>query len=131
MISMRWAAASTLGFVLVVGCKSTPKETEAPAPVVASEDKIASAKAKYAAMPGVVVGEVEAANDSLAAVSGIDPKAIGKDDVLSFIDVGANTVISHGTLEEASPNGRVVVRFDSSGNGERAPRKGDLCVKLK
>lgn len=130
MISMRWAAACTLAFVTMIGCQKTvPIQDPAPAPAPTSDEKVAAAKAKYAAMPGVLVGEVEAANDTYAAIGGLDPKSIGKDDILTFIDVAANEVISHGTMSEVGLSGRLVVKFDPQ--GQRAPKKGDLCVKLK
>jgi hypothetical protein len=129
MILTRWAAALTLLLVTIVGCQRTVKEDQNPAPVQTSQDKIDAAKARYAAMPGVLVGEVDATNGNLTAVSGLDPKSITKDDVLSFIDVPSDDVISHGTLVDTKPSGRLIVEFDPQ--GKRAPKPGDLCVKLK
>lgn len=130
MISMRWAAACAVGFVTMVGCQKTAQVEPSSAPPMTTDDQIAAAKAKYAGQPGVMVGEVEAANGSYAAVSGLDPKAVTKNDVLTFIDVPSNTVVSHGSFREVSPNGRLIVD-DFDPNGQRAPQKGDLCVKLK
>jgi hypothetical protein len=72
---------------------------------------------------------VDAAKEGFAAVSGIDPKAVTKDDIFSFIDVDTNTVVNHGTLAEVGLSGRLVIRYSSS--EQRDPRVGDLCVKPK
>lgn len=131
MISFRSAAACALAFALLAGCQNKKVEpTQPAADGPAAPDRIATAKATYAAMPGVVVGEVDGVAESYAAVSGIDPKAVTKDDVLSFIDVTANRVINHGSLHDVSAAGRLIVAFETEA-AERAPRKGDLCVKLK
>jgi hypothetical protein len=127
MILTRWAAASTLILVTLVGCQKTNRDTDVVAPVVTSDEQIAAAKARYAAMPGVMVGQVEATNGELTAVTGLDAKAITDKDVLSFIDVPSDEVISHGTLVEAKPSS-LVIKFDPE--GKRPPKKGDLCVKL-
>ena len=131
MISLRWAAAGVLAMGMIAGCKTT-KPVEAPATMdmPASPEKTAAAKARYAAKGDMLVGEVDAAKDGNAAVSGIDPKAVTKDDVLSFIDVDNNTVINHGTMAEVGLSGRLVVSY-STDSGDRAPRQGDLCIKLK
>jgi hypothetical protein len=129
MVSLRWIAACTLSFALIAGCQSN---TKAPPPAVMdgppTPEKVAAAKAAYAAMPGVLVGEVELVRDDLAAVSGIDAKSVTKDDTFSFIDVVANRVINTGQLEETKPN-RLIIK--ASVAGDRLPREGDLCVKLK
>jgi len=127
MILTRWAAACTLVLVILAGCQKTNKDSDAAAPIPTSEEQIAAAKARYAAMPGVVVGQVEATNGNLTAVTGLDPKAITNKDVLSFIDVPSDEVISHGTLVEAKPSS-LIIQFDTE--GKRPPKKGDLCVKL-
>jgi hypothetical protein len=94
-----------------------------------SADRIAAAKARYAAQGDVLVGMVEAANDKYAAVSGIDPKSLKKDDVLHFIDVEANQEVCQGVVHDVSAAGRLIVDYDKAGT--RAPREGDLCVKIK
>ncbi len=127
MILTRWAAACTLVLVTLVGCQKTNRDTDVVAPIPTSEDKIAAAKARYAAMPGVVVGQVEATNGDLTAVTGLDAKDVTNKDVLSFIDVPTDDVISHGTLVEAKPSS-LIIKFDTE--GKRPPKKGDLCVKL-
>src|SRR5438874_12128193 len=101
MIAFRWAAASTLAFALIGGCQ--PKkalEITATELAPASPEKTAAAKARYMAKGDMLVGEVDAAKDGYAAVSGIDAKAVTKDDVLTFIDVEDNHVFSHGTFSE-------------------------------
>jgi hypothetical protein len=114
----------------MTGCQTTHKEPEhATTPAPASAEKTAAAKARYTAKGDMLVGEVDAAKDGYAAVSGIDPKSVTKDDVLSFIDVENNNVINHGTFSEVGLSGRIVVKY--SAEGERAPQKGDLCIKLK
>lgn len=128
MILTRWAAASTLVLVTLVGCQKTTKDTDVVTPIPTTTEQTAALKAKYAGMPGVIAGEVEATNGNLAAVSGLDPKAITEKDVLTFIAVPSEEIISNGTLVEAKPSGRLVVKFDTE--GKRAPRTGDLCVKL-
>jgi hypothetical protein len=129
MIAFRWAAACTLAFALIGGCQ-TKKAPEPAAEVApATPEKTAAAKARYMAKGDMLVGEVDAAKDGYAAVSGIDPKAVTKGDVLSFIDVDRNSVINHGTFSEVGLSGRIVVEYDPA--GERAPRPGDVVVKVK
>lgn len=130
MIAFRWAAACTLAVSLIAGCQTK----KAPEPVAnemsASPEKTAAAKARYMAKGDMLVGEVDLTRDGLAAVSGIDAKSVGKDDVFSFIDVDKNSVINHGTFKEVGLSGRIIVRYETAGE-ERAPRQGDLCVKTK
>jgi len=130
MISLRWAAAFVLAFALIVGCQNTKKEPEtATVASPAAPEKTAAAKAMYAAKGDMLVGEVDAAKDGYAAVSGIDPKALNKGDVMTFIDVENNTIINHGTFSEAGLSGRAIVEYGKT--GQRAPQQGDLCVKPK
>jgi hypothetical protein len=132
MIALRWAAASTLALALLPGCTTPPKPEPAPpaGPTTASPDRVAALRATYLAVPGTLAGVVEAASDKYVAVSGIEPSAVTKQDVLTFIDVETNQVINHGTLHEVTAAGRLVVEFDTQGES-RAPRIGDLCVRLK
>jgi hypothetical protein len=132
MISLRSAAACALAFALFAGCQSKKVEADQRAPAVgpAAPDRVAAAKAAYAAMPGVIVGEVDGVAQNYAAVSGIDPNAVTKADSLSFIDVTENRIVNHGTLFDVTAAGRLIVAFETD-HGDRAPRKGDLCVKLK
>jgi hypothetical protein len=95
----------------------------------ATPEQTDAAKARYAARGDLLVGVVDAAKEGFAAVSGIDPKAVTKDDIFSFIDVDTNTVVNHGTLAEMGLSGRLVIRYSSS--EQRDPRVGDLCVKPK
>jgi hypothetical protein len=74
-------------------------------------------------------GVVDDANERFAAVSGIETTVAKKGDTFTFIDVNSNTAINHGTLYDTSAAGRLIVEFDPK--GDRAPRGGDLCVKLK
>jgi len=130
MIAFRWAAACTLAVALIAGCQTK----KAPEPVMndmpASAEKTAAAKARYMAKGDMLVGEVDLTRDGYAAVSGIDAKSVGKNDVFSFIDVEKNSVINHGTFHEVALSGRVIVKYELTGE-ERAPRQGDLCVKTK
>jgi len=131
MTASRWAAAAfalTLTAALVGGCQNKSKPADATDATMASPEKISAAKASYAAQ-GMLVGDVDMVKENMAAVSGIDPAAVTKNDVLSFIDVDARKVISHGTLVEAKPSGRIIVECDRS--GERLPRAGDIVVKTK
>src|SRR5258705_3256938 len=130
MISLRWAAACMLAFALIGGCQNTKKEPETAAmPSPAAPEKTAAAKAKYAAKGDMLVGEVDAAKDGYAAVSGIDPKVLTKRDVVTFIDVESNQIINNGTFSEVGLSGRIIVEYGKS--GQRAPQQGDLCVKPK
>jgi hypothetical protein len=130
MIAFRWAAACTLAIALIAGCqaKKTPEPMVNDAPV--APEKTAAAKARYMAKGDMLVGEVDLTRDGYAAVSGIDAKSVGKNDVFSFIDVEKNSVINHGTFHEVALSGRIIVKYESAGE-ERAPRQGDLCVKTK
>ena len=129
MIAFRWAAACTLAVALIAGCQTKKAPEPAMNDTPATPEKTAAAKAKYMAKGDMMVGEVDAAKDGYAAVNGIDAKSIGKDDIFSFIDVDKNSVISHGTFSEVGLSGHVIIKYDPA--GERAPRPGDLCVKLK
>ena len=130
MNPVRWSAGCILSLGLVAGCQPAHKAPEtATTPVTATPDQTAAARARYVAKGDVLVGEVDAAKEGLAAVSGIDPKLVTKDDIFSFIDVATNSVINHGTLAEVGLSGRLVIRY-STGE-QRAPRGGDLCVKPK
>jgi hypothetical protein len=130
MIPVRWTAACVFSLALIAGCQPAHKAPEAtPEPMAATPEQTASAKARYTAKGDLLVGEVDAAKDGFAAVSGIDPKVVTKDDIFSFIDVGTNTVINHGALAEVGLSGRLVIRYFS--DEQRAPRVGDLCVKPK
>ena len=130
MIAFRWAAACTLAVALMAGCQTK----KAPEPVMndmpATPEKTAAAKAKYMAKGDMLVGEVDLTRDGYAAVSGIDAKSVGKDDVFSFIDVDKNSVINHGRFYEVGLSGRIIVKYELTGE-ERAPRQGDLCVRTK
>lgn len=129
MILTRWAATLTLLLVMIAGCQKTMKEEQpVPTTMPTSQDRIESAKARYTAL-GAMVGDVDATNGNLTAVSGLDPKSITKDDVLTFIDPASDEIISHGTLDQVGPSGHLVITFDPQ--GKRAPKPGDLCVKLK
>jgi hypothetical protein len=140
MIALRRrAAACSFAFTLVValcgagGCENKKKEVEAPAPVeptTPAVDRVAAAQARYNARPGTLAGVVDAAQDPYAVVSGIDPKSITREDVLSFIDVDTNQVINHGLMDSPSAGGRIYVKYDTQGE-VRAPRQGDLCVRMK
>ncbi len=132
MNSIRWAAilcSVALTFASLPGCRSEPKEPSTTAPGVVDADKLAAAKARYSAKGDMLVGEVAAANYRLAAVTGIDPKAVDKNKVFDFIDIDSNKVINNGTLTDVSAAGRLIIEYDQA--GERPPRPGDLCVQLK
>jgi hypothetical protein len=115
---------------LVAGCQPAHKASEtSSAPMMATPEQTAAAQARYAARGDLLVGVVDAAHDGFAAVSGIDPKAVKKDDMFTFIDVDTNAIVDHGTLAEVGLSGRLVIRYSSQ--EQRAPRQGDLCVKPK
>ena len=119
-------AAVALAVALLGGCKN--KQPAAAQPELPSADQVAAARAAHAAQGDRLVGEVVEANERLAVVSGIDATALQKGDTVNFIDVAANRVIGIGTFTEPGTEGRIVVEV---GPNERAPRQGDLCVKLK
>jgi uncharacterized protein YcgI (DUF1989 family) len=132
MTSLRRAAAATTlalaALVAAPGCQ----QKQAPAPAdagIPSADRVAAARAAYAAKGDMLVGQVDDANERFAAVSGIETTAVKKGDVFTFIDINGNRAVNHGTLNDTSASGRLIVEFDPQ--GERAPRTGDLCVKLK
>ena len=132
MTSLRRAVAATTfalaALVAAPGCQ--PKPAPAPAePGLPSADRVAAARAAYLAKGDMLVGQVDDANERFAAVSGIDTGAVKKGDVVTFIDIDANRAVNHGTVNDTSASGRLIVEFDPQ--GERAPRSGDLCVKLK
>lgn len=133
MICARWAAAFAL-IVLIAGCQPVKQEEET-APQVNSQ-AVTSSKSKYAAIPGALVGEViDVKSDSslglnLVEASGMDGKALTKDDVISYIDPVDNRVVNHGRLYGTLKNGNVALTFEGAGE-TRAPRAGDLAVRLK
>jgi len=124
----RAAAAASLVLALVAGCQNK-KPPEATAPGAPTAERVAAARAAYEAKGGMYVGVVDDANERFAAVSGIETSAAKKGDTFTFIDINSNTAINHGTLSDTSAAGRLIVEYDPK--GERAPRGGDLCVKLK
>jgi hypothetical protein len=129
MNSAHWSAGCILSLALVAGCQPAHKAPETATPMMATPEQTAAAKARYLAKGDMLVGEVDAAKEGFAAVSGIDPKVVTKDDIFSFIDADTNSVINHGTLAEVGLSGRLVIHY--SDGEQRAPRVGDLCVKPK
>jgi hypothetical protein len=133
MTSLRRAAAAfatlALATALAAGCQNKKPVEATTGPVTPSADQVAAARAAYAAKGDVLVGQVDDANEKFAAVSGIDPAAVKKGDTVSFVDVTQNRIFSHGTVDDTSASGRLIVEYDKQ--GERAPRTGDLCVKPK
>jgi hypothetical protein len=131
MIGIRRAAlvvAAAIALAALTGCQ--PKQPPAPVePGPPTADRVAAARAAYAAQDGLLVGEVEDANERFAAATGVDANAVKKGDVFTFIDVNTNRPFSHGTLYETSAAGRLIIEYDPQ--GERAPRQGDLVVKTK
>jgi len=124
----RAAAAASLALAVLAGCQpQTPPP--APQPGIPSADRVAAARAAYAAKGDLLVGQVDDANERFAAVSGIDTAAAKKGDVFTFIDVNTNSAINNGTLNDTSAAGRLIIEYDPA--GQRAPRAGDLCVKPK
>jgi hypothetical protein len=133
MTSLRRPAAAALATLaltvaLVAGCQPK-KPAEETGPVAPSPARVAAARAAYGAKADMLVGQVDDANQLFAAVSGIDPAAVKKGDTISFIDVTQNRIINNGTVNDTSASGRLIVEFDKQ--GERAPRAGDLAIKLK
>lgn len=129
MTSLRLAAAAaSLALAVIAGCqpKTPPPTSDAGTP---STERVAAARAAYAAKGDMLVGQVDDANEKFAAVSGIDTTAVKKGDTFTFIDVNTNKAINFGTLNDTSAAGRLIIEYD--GHGERAPRTGDLCVKPK
>jgi hypothetical protein len=127
MRSIRWTTALLLCVGLFGGCQ--PNKHPAPEPdAVPAPDVVAAAKARLEAQ-GMVVGTVDAVADSKARVSGIDQKSVSPTDVLSFIDPQSDRVVNNGTLRMTTDAGAIVV--EAGPYGERAPRVGDLVVKLK
>jgi hypothetical protein len=130
MTVLRWAAATTLAVTLLaVGCAPKKTEPESTTESTPSADRVAAAKARYAAKGDYLVGVTDAVNDKYAAVTGIDPKAVKKDDAFHFIDVDGNQEVCMGLLHDVGPSGSLIIEYDKSGS--RAPRPGDLCVKIK
>src|SRR5437763_15462677 len=123
MNSIRWPAilcSFALTFGSLSGCRSETKEPETVAPGTVNADKLFAAKARYSAKGDMLVGEVAAANDRLAAVTGIDPKTVDKNKIFDFIDIDSNKVINNGTLTDVSAAGRLIIEYDQA--GERPPR---------
>jgi hypothetical protein len=128
MKSIDWAAALLLAVGLIGGCQPNKAATATDADSMPAPDRIAAAKAQLSSQ-GMIVGTVDAVSDSAAHVTGIDPKSVTPADVLSFIDVQSNRVVANGHLRTTTDIGALVVQTDSQ--AERAPRVGDLCVKVK
>jgi hypothetical protein len=124
----RAAAAASLVLALVAGCQSQ-KPPEPAAPGAPSSERVAAARAAYAAKGDMLVGVVDDANERFAAVSGIETSAAKRGDTFTFIDVNTNKAINFGTLYDTSAAGRLIIEYDQK--GDRAPRGGDLCVKPK
>jgi hypothetical protein len=132
MIVLRSTAAATALAIALLAAGCGPNKPEPVAPTtdtMPSADRVAAAKARYAAKGDYLVGSVDTVNEKYAAVTGIDPKAVKKDDAFHFIDVEANDEVCMGLLHEVGPAGSLIIEYDKSGS--RAPRPGDLCVKIK
>jgi ABC-type amino acid transport substrate-binding protein len=131
MTDLRWAAAATLVLtVLLTGCQP-PKDESANQPRnMPSAEKVAAAKARYAARGEALVGVVDDTVPPLTAVSGIDAKDVNQGTVFHFIDVDTNTVVCQGTLNSVAASGRLIVDYDKTG-GQRPPQAGDLCLVVK
>jgi hypothetical protein len=125
-----WAASLILAAILAAGCASNNREEDNinknTGPVEPSA--LAAAKARYAAIPGALVGEVEDVSEPFAAVSGIDAAAVKPDDVLHFIDVNTDNTVAQGFVNPGAGSGRIIVKYIPN---QRAPQKGDLVIKLK
>jgi hypothetical protein len=130
MHSIRWAAALclTVGTTLLGGCQNKPAPAPEPVAATPAPDRIAAAKATLVAQ-GVAVGEVDAASDSYARVTGLDSKVVTPADDISFIDVATGRVVNIGRLHGTTDQGALLIKAGSF--GERAPRIGDLAAKLK
>ena len=122
------AAALVFAATILCGCKSSKKTNQAPPTAVqASPERMAEIRANYAAIPGYVVGDVEAvdAQNSQAALAGIDPNLVNKQSIFSFVDASSGSTTNNGFMVEQTPAGRILVNYDPN---RPAPKQGDFVA---
>ena len=121
------AAALVLAAAILCGCKSSKKTNQAPTAVQASPERMAEIRANFAAIPGYIVGDVEAvdAQNNQAALAGIDANLVNKQSIFSFVDAASGNTTNNGFLVEQTPAGRVLVNYDPN---RPAPKQGDFAA---
>lgn len=122
-------AALILALTLSGGCGPSKPDDTGPRDLGPAEPSAtAAARARYAALPGALVGEVEDVAEPFAAVSGIDASAVKPDEVLHFIDPIDDGAVAQGFVQPGAGTGRIIVKYIVN---RRPPQKGDVVVRLK
>ncbi len=114
---------------LAAGCQNKPAPTDKAARAGGSEQDVASIRERYMRIsPNNRVGVVVAvrAESNLAAVGDIPLQDFGIGDVLTFIDTREEP-FNTGVVLNATADA-LHVRYEAN---QRAPREGDLAVRLR
>jgi hypothetical protein len=119
---------------MLAGCAAKPKTATTPPP--ASVDSARqSAKDLQAAYqktdPTARVGIVLAVKPelSLVAVGDVPVKDFKNGDILSFMD-SSQQLVANGRVTDTD-NNLLIVKYDVLPSGGRAPRTGDLAIRVK
>lgn len=114
---------------LLFGCQSKKQQ---PQPQAASPAVIRSIEQNYRKVnPGARVGQVvEILPDAnLAAIADVAVGDFAENDVVVFMDASRN-VIAYGRVLNTVAN-HLAVKYTVDQPGQRAPRKGDLMLRVK
>jgi hypothetical protein len=114
-----------------LGCAPKPQPDPGPPPPP-PEAIYQQIRADLQQVPGTLVGRVTTARADLqlVAVGDVPVTEFRPGDVLSFID-DARTPIAAGSVVDVVGD-RLHVRYDTTGAaGQRAPRVGDIAVRMK
>jgi hypothetical protein len=127
----RWAG-TVLTAALLAGC--APKRAAVSDPVAppASPETLRTIREHFQqADPDARVGVVVATlpESRLAAVADVEVREFREGDAITFIDTMERTLVNGRILEIT--NNQLNVKYEKPGSEERAPREGDLAVRLK
>jgi hypothetical protein len=130
------ACAACLAALIGGGCAASSSSTKRPAttrPLVSPAELAAArrvrenyARASVESRVGVIVATRP--RDRLVAVYDVDPADFRTYQTVAFLDPNQR-LLSTGTIVRLLPDS-IHVRYDDSPAGGRAPRKGDLLVRL-
>jgi hypothetical protein len=127
-IRMTVCASALLALGMLCGCQVEVQPAQPPQPTPQTLDKI---QADYASQaPDMPVGRVTAvvSDVRLAAVDHVTRiETLQQGDDVTFVDASGQ-IVNHGKIVRLNPP-FVDVQYDAG--GPRAPRQGDLMVKVK
>jgi len=113
---------------MLCGCQSNRDGGDKTGTAQVSPEKLAEVRARYSAIEGYLVGDVEEVDgqNHRAAVSGIDPKLVQDRAAFFYVDASDGNVTNNGMkLGSSAVSGRIFVDYDPQ---RTAPKRGDLAV---